>query len=451
MSLLANKGRKKAVAYYRHSAEDKQENSVPLQRAFVRDLLQKENVELIHEEADEGVSGLIADRPALQRLFRDWVLNENATKFDYVVVFDVSRWGRFEDSDEAGYYEFQCKQMGKEVIYARRGFPTKQEKGMSQVQTAFERWMSFKYSEKLSEDVIQGCINISKQGYSVGGQAPYGLARMLLSDEDKRKPIRIMQPGERKSVANERITFVPRGDQTTETVKDIFEYFLEDNLDPTEIAKTLNDRGIVSSNGGGWNRSKVYRILCNPSYKGTLIYNKNWGRLKRKKRRNPISDWVVYNNAFQAIVDSDRYNLAQERLHWLIPSRYLKGLYLLRKTKKVIRKDIRLVLKQNGVDPDCSVAVPVSVAVTRHMSDLTPYWCFLISRKMEVYKEILCIGIDMDRNGSIDRVFVVPTKAFTLTGMCLFSVNDTCYSGWSKHESEIESTVISYVEECANH
>lgn len=215
MFFFGSPERKKAVAYYRHSAEDKQENSVPLQRDFIRELLIKNDIDLLHEEADEGVSGLTAQRPGFKKLFDAWILNPEAPHFDYVVVYDVSRWGRFEDADEAGYYEFQCKQAGKEVIYARRGFFTEEQKGMSQVQTAFERWMSFQYSKKLSEDVIRGCLEISRQGYSVGGHAPYGLARLLLSAAE-RKPIRILEDGEHKSVANERIIFVPKNDQATE-------------------------------------------------------------------------------------------------------------------------------------------------------------------------------------------------------------------------------------------
>ena len=47
--------KKKAVAYYRHSAEDKQENSVPLQREQAQAFADKYGVEIIHEEADEGM------------------------------------------------------------------------------------------------------------------------------------------------------------------------------------------------------------------------------------------------------------------------------------------------------------------------------------------------------------------------------------------------------------
>jgi len=64
----ANTPQIKAVAYYRHSAQDRQENSIPIQRDQVREWAQKNGVEIIHEFADAGKSGLTSEgRPALPR------------------------------------------------------------------------------------------------------------------------------------------------------------------------------------------------------------------------------------------------------------------------------------------------------------------------------------------------------------------------------------------------
>lgn len=444
MSFLKSTSRKKAVAGYRHSAEDKQENSVPLQRAFIHEFARKHNIEIIHEEADEGVSGLTANRPGFRRLFDDWILNPNAPHFDYVLVYDVSRWGRFEDADEAGYYEFQCRRMGKEVVYARRGFPENEEqRGMFQVQTSFERWMSFQYSKKLSEDVIRGCLEISSQGYSVGGQAPYGMARMLLSAGD-RKPIRIMEHGEHKSVANERITFVPKEDETTETVRRIFSRFLGVDVDLREIAEELNADGIPSPNGTEWDKGKVHRVLTNPAYKGTLIYNKTWGRLKRKKRNNPEENWVVYPDAFPAIIDPSRFDMAQERLYWLFPSHYRRGHGLLNKAKKSVYQDVRFIHEKNGLVFDEMAFLPITFAVKRYSADRTAYWCFLIPHTAEVSREALCVSVDIEADNLVERIFLIPTQAFDLRGMCFLSECDAEYSQWLCKEEEIESIILSY-------
>ena len=37
--------------------------------------------------------------------------------FSAVLVYDVSRWGRFPDPDEAAVYEHACKSRGIRVIY----------------------------------------------------------------------------------------------------------------------------------------------------------------------------------------------------------------------------------------------------------------------------------------------------------------------------------------------
>ena len=50
----------RAVAYYRHSAQDRQENSVEIQQDQVRQFAQEHDIEIIREFADRG-------NPAFQR------------------------------------------------------------------------------------------------------------------------------------------------------------------------------------------------------------------------------------------------------------------------------------------------------------------------------------------------------------------------------------------------
>ena len=59
----------RAVAYYRHSAEIGQENSVEIQQDNVRAFADKHNLEIIKEFADRGKSGLNAEgRPAFNEM-----------------------------------------------------------------------------------------------------------------------------------------------------------------------------------------------------------------------------------------------------------------------------------------------------------------------------------------------------------------------------------------------
>src|SRR3989338_5043490 len=152
---------KRAIAYYRHSAEDKQENSVLIQREHAQKFAAQYQIEIIHEEADEGKSGLLSNRPGFEKLFSEWILKSDAPQFDYVLVYDVSRWGRFQDQDEAAYYEFRCKQQGKQVVYVTRGFPKEDQKLITHLQASIERYMAAEYSRQLSDNVFRGCLKVS--------------------------------------------------------------------------------------------------------------------------------------------------------------------------------------------------------------------------------------------------------------------------------------------------
>jgi len=112
----------RAVAYYRHSAQDRQENSIPIQRDQVREWAEKNSVEIIHEFADAGKSGLTSEgRPAFTEMMEQWV--KKRSDFTYVLCLDVSRWGRFQDIDLSAQFSAECKKNGKQVIYTTIGKP----------------------------------------------------------------------------------------------------------------------------------------------------------------------------------------------------------------------------------------------------------------------------------------------------------------------------------------
>ncbi len=83
--------KRRAVAYYRHSAEIGQENSVEIQQDNVRAFAKKHDLEIIHEFADRGKSGLTAEgRPAFIEIMH-WVQTRN--DFRLVLVLNISSLG----------------------------------------------------------------------------------------------------------------------------------------------------------------------------------------------------------------------------------------------------------------------------------------------------------------------------------------------------------------------
>ncbi len=107
------------AAQYVRMSTDYQRYSIENQAAVIAAYAQMHNLSIVHTYRDEGESGLkIKNRPGLIQLLDD--VRSGQAEFDHILVYDVSRWGRFQDTDEAAYYEFICKQAGIKVAYCAR-------------------------------------------------------------------------------------------------------------------------------------------------------------------------------------------------------------------------------------------------------------------------------------------------------------------------------------------
>jgi hypothetical protein len=95
----AQAGGLRAAQYVRMSTEH-QQYSTHNQSDTIRDYAERRGIEIVRTYADEGKSGLsIGGRTALQRLIAD--VEGGAADFEVILVYDVSRWGRFQDADES--------------------------------------------------------------------------------------------------------------------------------------------------------------------------------------------------------------------------------------------------------------------------------------------------------------------------------------------------------------
>jgi|ERR1700733_13966558 len=76
---------------------------------------------IVRRYADQGRSGLsIAGRDGLHELIDD--VQIGTAEFDCILVYDISRWGQFQDIDESAYYEFICRRAGINVHYCAEEF-----------------------------------------------------------------------------------------------------------------------------------------------------------------------------------------------------------------------------------------------------------------------------------------------------------------------------------------
>jgi DNA invertase Pin-like site-specific DNA recombinase len=296
-----------AVAYVRMSTEH-QQYSTHNQMDRIRDFAARRGLSIIRTYADEGKSGLnIKGRESLQCMI-DTVAAGKAD-FKAILAYDVSRWGRFQDADESGYYEYICRRAGIMVHYCAEQFEN-DGSPTSNIIKSVKRSMAGEYSRELSTKVFQGACRLIQLGFKQGGAAGYGLRRMLVDQEGQRK--QILKMGEQKSLITDRVVLVPGPEDEQAVVRWIFQVFVNDGWIESEIAADLNRRGLKTDLGRDWSRGTVHQILTHEKYIGNNIYHRSSCKLKRKHVQNPPEMWVRADGVFQAVVDSALFARARE-------------------------------------------------------------------------------------------------------------------------------------------
>jgi DNA invertase Pin-like site-specific DNA recombinase len=296
----------RAAQYVRMSTEH-QQYSTENQSDKIRDYAASRNIEILRTYADEGKSGLnIGGRDGLQRLLAD-VVSGN-TDFELILVYDVSRWGRFQDADESAHYEYLCKQAGIRVVYCAEQF---QNDGspVSTIVKGVKRAMAGEYSRELSAKVFAGQCRLIELGFRQGGIAGYGLRRVLIDQSGEFKAE--LNRGQQKSIHTDRVTLRPGPANEIATVYSIFRWFVESGWSEAKIAAELNLQGITTNLGRPWTRGVVHDILQNEKYIGNNIYNRRSFKLKLKRITNPPEAWVRKDGAFEPIVRPDIFFTAQ--------------------------------------------------------------------------------------------------------------------------------------------
>src|SRR5579864_6465034 len=180
--------------------------------------------------------------------------------FSSILVYDVSRWGRFQDADESAYYEYICRRAGVAVHYCAQQFEN-DGSPVSTIVKGVKRAMAGEYSRELSSKVFQGACRLIQLGYKQGGAAGYGLRRMLVDEHGKHKGI--LKIGEQKSIQTDRVILVPGPDEEVRNVRWMYDAFVNEAKNEREIAEILNSRGIFTDFGRKWTRGTVHAVLTN--------------------------------------------------------------------------------------------------------------------------------------------------------------------------------------------
>ncbi len=299
-------GRLKRAAQYVRMSTEHQRYSTENQSDAIAQYAKQRGIEIVRTYSDEGKSGLrIHGRDGLKRLIDD--IQNRQTDFEVVLVYDISRWGRFQDADESAYYEYICKRAGIAVVYCAEQFEN-DGSPVSTIVKGLKRAMAGEYSRELSQKVFSGQSRLIEKGFRQGGPPGFGLRRMLVGESGE--PKGILERGEHKSIQTDRVILVPGPDDETSVVQGIFRSFVDHRKPEVEIAEDLNARGIKTDLGRAWTRGTVHQILINEKYIGNNVWNRSSFKLKKRRVRNDPETWVRAEGAFEAIVDPDLFAAA---------------------------------------------------------------------------------------------------------------------------------------------
>jgi DNA invertase Pin-like site-specific DNA recombinase len=295
------------VAQYVRMSTEYQKYSTANQSDANHAYAHSRGMQIVRTYADEGRSGLsIGRRNALLQLIKD--VQSGKADFEAILVYDVTRWGRFQNVDESAHYEYICKSAGVNVHYCAEQFEN-DGSPLSAIVKSIKRAMAGEYSRELSTKVFVGHARLIKLGYRQGGPAGYGLRRFLVDQNGV--PKGILQRGQNKSISTDRVVIIPGPPNEIEVVRWIFRSFVKKRVLETEIARILNRRKILNAKGSQWHFRQVRTLLLNENYIGNNVWNRHSKKLGAKDTTNQPDEWIRADGVFEAIVDPTMFNAAR--------------------------------------------------------------------------------------------------------------------------------------------
>lgn len=278
-SSFNNKNRERTVVFYgRVSTEhEAQISALENQMQWYDDQVKfHPNWRVCNKYIDEGITGTQAKkRPAFLRMLED----ARAGKFDLIVTREVCRFAR--NTVDTLVTTRELKNIGVEVYFVEDNIWTMD--GDGELRLTIMATLAQEESRKVSERVKAGQHISRTQGVIYGNGNILGYDRV----------------GD-KYVVNE---------EQAETVRMIFDMYLNEDMGATKIANELCLRRRVAASGQvKWTASNVGRVLSNPTYMGYMAYGKSFSNnyLEQKRITNHNSDTYMYVKAnFEPLVSEE--------------------------------------------------------------------------------------------------------------------------------------------------
>lgn len=297
------------AAQYVRMSTDLQDYSVERQIEENQTYAQKHGLTIIETYKDAGFSGLkFESRPSLVRLIAD--IQTQRAKFSSVLIYDVSRWGRFQDTDESAFYEFMCRNAGISICYTSEPFSNDGD-AISSIMKTIKRVMAAEYSRELSNRVTKAKAIVASKGFRAGSVVGLGVRRMMVGRKGNHKGL--IETGDKKANASDRVILVRGPVEEVRAVQIAFDRYVNGGWNLKEIADDLNNNGFETPLGYPIHSDYVGRMLCKEYYVGDAVYGKTTKHLGSPTVCQPEDSWIVVENAYEPIVSRDLFEAARKK------------------------------------------------------------------------------------------------------------------------------------------
>lgn len=286
-ALKAAPAKIRVAAYCRVSTEqEEQQGSFANQVRTYRDKISSNpEWEFAGIYADDGISGTDASRRAgFQQMLQD----AHDGKFDRLITKSISRFAR--NVIDSLKYTRELKNLGISVDFEEEHINS-MDPGAEMIFTILSA-VAEQESRNISEHTKWGIRNGYQRGeYKQTVFKLYGYTR----GEDGKAAI----------VENE-----------AQIVRMMYRNFL-DGMNCNEIAKTLNEMGVVGKRGCEWQSGTVEAILENEKYKGSVYLQKSYVKdfmSHKTVKNNGELEQVRIEDSHPAIVDAEIWDAVQEEM-----------------------------------------------------------------------------------------------------------------------------------------
>lgn len=251
---------KRGVIYARYSTDKQRELSIETQISVCRKFAKENNIKIVKNYIDRGISGTTDERPSFQKMIAD----SKNDMFDYVIVYKSDRFAR--NNYYAVVYEHELEENGVRLLSATE--PINDEDSSLIMKNIF-RAFNQEFISTLKKRINYAFEKKVEKGEVISGKVPLGY-----------------------KIENKKMVI----DKKTAPLAQLIFKMYATGKSSSEIRDYLDKKGIRSKLGNKISRNSILQIIGNEKYTGMFKYNGN-----------------EYPNYYPALISKEMFQICKEK------------------------------------------------------------------------------------------------------------------------------------------